>query len=146
MKTILVTVLLAITLTIVAQSAEENSDRYNSTYAVFGYDPGFVIGTGYARSLEIESLDRVVTVSAQVTMPMFLLTLPNYEADIGIQIPLFSSNWNVVSHTSFLNKGIVNAAYTGNLVAVEQMVVAGYFGRAFSVSLEASYEKHQSIP
>jgi hypothetical protein len=138
--------ILILTVALASVSSAENVDsvqgeKRNTVHATFAFDPGFGIGAGYARELQIRAIDRVVLLSVDLSAPMFLLDLQNYKLGIGTQISLFESDWNVINEFRVLNKGISNAVYHGNLTSIEEGLLAGYFSDKWFVAIEAHFEK-----
>ena len=116
-------------------------DRLNTTYASFCFDPGFMAGIGYVRGFNIEPINRILCLSVEFTLPIFLFDFRNYKVDVGFRFPFLRSEWNIINRFSVLNKGISNAVFTGNMVSVEEGLLGGYFSKKWYLAIEANYEK-----
>ncbi len=117
------------------------SGKENVVHAAFAFDPGFGVGVGYTRELDISAINRVLFLTVDLSVPMFLLDLQNYKLGIGSKIGFFESDWNIINEFRVLNKGISNAVYRGNLLSIEEGLLAGYFSSTWFVAVEAHFEK-----
>jgi hypothetical protein len=117
-------------------------DQKNRVYATLAYDPGFMVGVGYARGFEIEPIKRMLTLTADVSFPMFVLDFDHYKIDIGSRFALFDSEWNIINRLSVINKGTDNPVFSGNTLSIEEGLLGGYFAEKWFVAVEANYEKY----
>ncbi len=99
-----------------------------NVYVNFEMDPTFALVAGYARNLEIEAINRSLTLTGDITIPIFLMDLKHYRIEIGSRIAFFNSEkWNIINGFSVINKGTDNPVYAGNLLAIEEGFLLGRF-------------------
>ena len=111
-------------------------------YLNFEFDPTFAVVAGYARSFELKAINRSLTVSGDITFPIFLMDLKHYRVEIGSRIAFFNSErWNILNRFSIKNKGTDNPVYSGNLFSLEEGLLFGYFSNKWYVAGEFDYEK-----
>ena len=111
-------------------------------YSSFEMDPVFNIMAGYARSFRMDALNRDITFAANLTLPIFLLDMKHYTAELATRISLVShENLKVVNRLSLINKGNDNPVYNGNMVSVKEGLLFGIFKENWFLSGEIGYEK-----
>ena len=111
-------------------------------YLNFEFDPTSSIVAGYARSFEIKVINRNLTLTGDITLPIFLLDLKHYRVTIGSRIAFFNSErWNILNRFSIINKGTDNPVYSGNLFSIEDGFIGGYFSNKWYAAGEFGYEK-----
>lgn len=112
-------------------------------YVNFEMDPTFALVAGYARNLEIEAISRSLTLTGDITIPIFLMDLKHYRIELGSRIAFFNSEkWNIINGFSVLYKGTDNPVYTGKLLGIEEGLMLGRFAEKWYAALELSYEKY----
>lgn len=139
-------ILLFIAALMQVSSAQEvfNTIRPGEQRAYFNFemDPTFAIAAGYAQSCELQAIDRNVTLTADITLPIFLVDLKHYRIKIGTRVPLLGSkNWNIINRFNIKNKGTDNIVYTGNVWSIEEGLLLGYFAGKWFVAGEVDYDK-----
>jgi len=113
-----------------------------NVYFNFEFDPTFAVVAGYARSFEIKAINRSLTLTGDITFPIFLMDLKHYRVEIGSRIPFFNSKrWNIHNRFSIINKGTDNSVYFGNVLSIEEGLLFGYFSNKWYVAGEFDYEK-----
>ncbi len=110
-------------------------------YVNFGFDPVFIAGAGYARSFDIKPINRVLTITADYSAPVFLFDLEHYKLDVGTRIAFFKGSWNIINRFRVINKGTDNPVFFGNLFSIEEGLLFGYFSDRWYAAGEFSYEK-----
>ncbi|MEE9167207.1 MAG: hypothetical protein V3U24_07090 [Candidatus Neomarinimicrobiota bacterium] len=113
-----------------------------NVYFNFEMDPVFAIVAGYARNIEIKKLSRNVTLTGDITLPIFVMDLKHYRIDLGSRTALFNSEkWNIISALSVINKGTDNPVYAGYLFSIEEGLLLGHFATEWYMAIDLSYEK-----
>ena len=111
-------------------------------YLSFEIDPTFAVVAGFARGFEIKAINRNLTVTADITLPIFLVDFKHYRIKIGSRVPLFDSKkWNIINRFSIKNKGTQNIIYSGNALSIEEGLLLGYFSKKWFAAGEVDYDK-----
>ena len=145
MKTIIFTILILFSQLYHCNGKEIfNRMQPGGQYAYFNceFDPVFAVVGGYARNFEIKAINRSLTLTGDITLPIFLLDLKHYRIEIGTRIAFFNwKKWNVLNRFGIINKGTDNPVYSGNLLSTEEGFLFGYFSNKWFVAGEFDYEK-----
>ena len=73
-------------------------------YVNFEFDPISSFVAGYARTFEIKNINRSITFTGDITLPIFLTDLKHYRAEAGSRILFFDSEkWNILNRLSVIN-------------------------------------------
>jgi len=111
-------------------------------YSTFDFDPAPAITTGYAAGFKLEAINRTITVTGDISIPIFLLDLKHYRIQIGARVPVFNSQyWNVMNRFSLIQEGTDNSIYFGSSLGIEQGLLMGRFADKWYVAGEANYRK-----
>ena len=109
-------------------------------------DPVQSFTAGYARSFEIELINRCIVFSGDLKLPYLLLDTEHYLAKLSARVKIVNfTNWHILKRLSLLYGETENALYFANNVSLDETLLIGYFVpaslRGWHVSGEIGYTK-----
>ena len=111
-------------------------------YFGLGIDPVSSFTAGYARSFDLELIDRGLTIAGDVTLPFYLLDMEHYLLKLFSRIKIINfSNWHILNRLSVLYSGTDNALYFSNNVSLDETLLIGNFVKRWHVCGEIGYTK-----
>ncbi len=146
MKRIIILTLLLLGTVTASLCAEEVTNNLSSDafgiYVSFDVDPMFATGIGVAKSIPLDFMERDLLLSADISLPIFLLDLKHYELNIAGRIRLFDIGIiSIVNRLGLFLMGTDNDIYAGTTFGIKESILIGYFGDGWFVAAEAEYDK-----
>jgi hypothetical protein len=97
---------------------------------------------GVAVGLPLEFIKRDLLLSADISLPVFLLDFQHYEFNLAGRVRLFNLGFiSFVNRLGFFLMGTQNDIYGGTTFGVKESLLIGYFGEIWYLAGEAGYDK-----
>jgi hypothetical protein len=112
-------------------------------YVTFDIDPMFAFGAGVTKDVPLDFIQRDLVLSADASIPVFLIDLKHFELNAGARITLFTLG--PVSVANRLGLGAITTAndiYSGVEIGVKEAVLIGYLGKSWHLAAEAEYDRN----
>ncbi|MBD3344937.1 MAG: hypothetical protein GF401_07735 [Chitinivibrionales bacterium] len=112
----------------------------NSFLFGFNFDPSFTLNVGYARVLFLGENKWPLTLSADFTTPVMLMTGQNYIMEAGAMVPVYQYN-NLKFVNSFTTRLMrqENWVAADHTITLEEGLLPGFYHEDFYIALEASF-------
>jgi hypothetical protein len=109
-------------------------------YVSFDVDPMFALGLGVIKHVRLEPLQRDLLLSADVSVPVFLLDLKHFEVNVAARMSLFSVGpISVANRLGFFAMTTSNDIYSGVEWGIKEGLLIGYLGEDWHLAAQAEY-------
>jgi hypothetical protein len=110
-------------------------------YVSFDIDPMFAFGMGVTKDIPIGFLQRDLVLSADASIPMFLIDLKHFEINAAGRIGLFSLGpVSVANRLGVCAMITANDIFSGAELGVNESVLIGYLGENWHLAVEVEYD------
>jgi len=143
MKTIYLTIVLAITVnTLAAQSLINDGSVNNRAYTRVGIEPTTMLAIGYQRNFQIGNLKNKLTSYAEWNTSLFRFGFKNAEFKFGGIIPVFEKgSFKIVTDLNLSVGTTTNQNFKSNKFAFADEIAIGFYKAKWFVATTAEYEK-----
>jgi len=112
-----------------------------AAYFNFGLDPAVLTTFGYARGFEAAFINRHVTASAELSLPVSKLDLNDYRLKIGARASVINYNsWDFSIPIHLILRGTQNWMHTATNFGADITALFGYYRDRWFVNLEFGYD------
>lgn len=134
MRYIIFTILLCLTLSLPFAS--------NRVYLIGGIEPGVMTTLGYEKDIEIQMIDRTISVYTELGLSIMQLDIRNSNYELGIRFPLWEwKSFKIIDSINTTIGSINNHNFDSTVFTLGNEINMGYYGTFGYITTLLEYEK-----